>query len=118
MEARSVAGSDFAVVLTTAGEGDKARTLARSLVEARLAACVSVLPISCSVYRWKGEVVEEPESLLLIKTKGERIPELRLWIAGHHPYELPEFLVFEVREGSPEYLDWLAESTRGPGSEA
>ena len=77
------------VVLVTVPSG-RAHELARTLVHERLAGCVNVLPGVHSVYRWEGEVAEEPETLLLVKTTGERYPDLESRIRGMHPYEVPE----------------------------
>ena len=95
-----------AVVLTTVGTRDDARRLARSLVEARLAACVQVVPIE-STYRWQGDVVEEGEVLLLVKTREDRYEALERAILAQHPYETPEVVMLPVRAGLPAYLSWL-----------
>jgi periplasmic divalent cation tolerance protein len=99
------------IVLTTIGNEDQGRRIARDLVEARLAACVSCLPRLLSFYRWGGRVEENEEWLLLIKTTSERLDELKAHLLRMHPYEVPEFLVLSVRDGGEAYLRWLAEST-------
>jgi periplasmic divalent cation tolerance protein len=97
------------LVLCTAPNVEVAATLARGLVEARLAACVNVLPEIRSFYRWEGAVQDEPESQLLIKTDRSRFEAVRDWIVQHHPYDVPEVIAFEITEGAPAYLRWLAE---------
>lgn len=97
------------VVLVTVPRGGKAESLAEGVVEARLAACVNILPGAVSFYRWKGRVHRDEESLLVIKTTPGRLKALESWIKERHPYELPEFLVLPVAAGSKEYLAWLAE---------
>lgn len=84
-----------------------AAELARALVEHRLAGCVNLLPGVQTIYRWGGEVAEEAETLLLIKTNGERYPELERFIKEHHPYEVPEIVALPVDRASPEFLRWL-----------
>ena len=84
-----------------------AAELARSLVEQRLAGCVNLLPGVQTVYRWGSEVAEEPETLLLIKTSGERYPELERFIKERHPYEVPEIVALPVDRASPDFLRWL-----------
>lgn len=100
------------IVLTTVGIGFDARALARELVSLHLAACVNVMPPMQSVYRWKGNVEEEVEQLLLIKTTDGRVPELKAALLQRHPYELPEFVVLPVSETSGEYGEWLIASSR------
>ena len=101
---------EFAVVLTTfPAEGD-VDGLARTLVDERLAACVSVLPPMRSTYRWKGNVESAAECQLLIKTKAAQVAALEARLKELHPYEVPEFLVLAIDGGSPAYLSWLAES--------
>jgi periplasmic divalent cation tolerance protein len=77
-----------------------------------LAACVNILPPMRSIYRWKGAVEDASERQLVIKTTAARVPELQLRLKTLHPYEVPEFLVLPITEGSPDYLSWLTDSTR------
>ena len=105
------------IVLSTAPAGE-AETLARSLVDQRLAACVSVTPGVRSTYWWKGEVVMDTEALLLIKSTVERLAELRAAYLAAHSYEVPEFVVLRPELVEPAYLNWLREATlraRGQG---
>ncbi len=87
--------------------------LARSLVEARLAACVNILAACQSVYRWQGDVQQDGEIPLIIKTTAELYPALESAIRQLHPYAVPEIVALEVVQGLPEYLSWVAESS-GP----
>ena len=100
------------IVLTTVANETEGKALARDLIERRLAACVNVLPGACSIYRWKGQIAEEGEAVLVIKTAPDRLDPLRERIATHHPYELPELLVFPAAGGSADYLAWIKEMTR------
>ena len=95
------------IVLTTAANAEDAGRLARTLVEERLAACVSLVPGVESVYRWKGEVESAKETLLLIKTGAEQLRALEARLHELHSYETPEFLVLKVEAGSDRYLEWL-----------
>jgi periplasmic divalent cation tolerance protein len=103
---------DYVLVLTTLPAGHDAAALARTLLEERLVACVNVLPAMRSVYRWKGAVEEEDERQVLMKTRRERVPALRIRLRALHPYEVPEFLVVPILDGGEDYLRWIAESTR------
>ena len=91
---------------------DTAQRLATALVQARLAACVSVLPAMRSVYRWQGVVEQAEEVLLLAKTTAGRLPALTERLRELHPYELPEIVAVEAAAGLPAYLDWVADATR------
>lgn len=101
------------IVLTTIGTATDGETLARTLVTERLAACVNLLPEMQSVYQWKGELAADRERQLIIKTTEGRLEALRERLHQLHPYDLPEFLVIAVTEGSPQYLQWLAGNTAG-----
>jgi periplasmic divalent cation tolerance protein len=98
---------EFVLALTTFPAAADALAFAQSLVEARLAACVHVLPAVQSVYTWEGAVATAPEQPLVIKTTRERVEALQSAIQAAHPYTLPEFLVLPVIGGSPGYLEWL-----------
>ena len=97
------------LVLTTVGADFDARALAHALVEARLAACVNIVPAIHSVYRWEGRVMDDAEQLLIMKTSGERVEELRAELFRRHPYEVPELVVLQIDQTSPAYGKWLLE---------
>jgi periplasmic divalent cation tolerance protein len=98
-------------VLTTLPADADAGAFARALVEERLAACVNLLAPMESVYRWDGKVEREPERQLILKTSRARIDALWERVRQLHPYDVPEFLVLPIVDGSDAYLRWLAEST-------
>jgi periplasmic divalent cation tolerance protein len=102
----------YRVVLATVPRGGKAEALAEGMVEARLAACVNILPGAVSLYRWKGKVRRDEESLLVIKTTVSKLKALERWIKARHPYEVPEFAALPLSSGSKEYLSWLTEQVR------
>lgn len=104
--------SEVRIVLCSCPDAGVADDLARRLVEARLAACVSLLPGIRSVYRWQGRVEQADEVLLLAKTTAARLEALQATLVEHHPYELPEVLAVAVGSGLDRYLDWVdAETT-------
>jgi periplasmic divalent cation tolerance protein len=104
--------TDIVIVLSTAPADDRAEQWARQLVDERLAACVNVHPPMVSVYRWKGQVERDSERQLVIKTTRDCLPALEARIKELHPYELPEFVVVTVAQGSGAYLAWARESTK------
>jgi periplasmic divalent cation tolerance protein len=95
------------VVFSTCGSAEEAESLAKQLLEARLAACVTVLTQAQSYYRWKGKIEHSTEYLLMIKTSRELFDRLRVSLEASHSYELPEVLALPVIAGSPNYLAWL-----------
>ena len=101
------------LVFCSCPDPDTAQRLALTLVQERLAACVSVLPAMVSVYRWQGAVEQAQEMLLLAKTAADRVPALIERLQALHPYELPEIVAVQAAAGLPAYLDWVADSTRG-----
>lgn len=99
------------IVLVTVGEEREARSLARTLVDERLAACVNVVGPIRSVYRWRDAVEDEPEYLLIIKTRAALLGRLQRRVLELHSYEVPEVLALAPAAGSAAYLGWLLEST-------
>jgi periplasmic divalent cation tolerance protein len=95
------------IVLTTVGAGFDAAPLATALVEARLAACVNIVPAVRSIYRWQEKIEDEGEQLLLIKTVDDRVDALREALFARHPYEVPEFVVVAIDDISGPYGQWL-----------
>jgi periplasmic divalent cation tolerance protein len=99
------------LIWTNLPDRPSAETLARSLVQQGLAACVNILPAVHSVYRWQGAIKEATEVSLLIKTSTARYAELERAIKAAHPYELPEIIAIPIQHGLPAYLDWLQQET-------
>lgn len=104
--------TDARIVLTTLDDAEQAHQLATHLVELRLAACVNLVERVCSVYRWQGNVETADEVLLIIKTTVERVAALKEEVEKLHPYQLPEFVVLHVTDGSDPYLTWLLAASR------
>jgi len=102
--------SDARVVLTTCADAPAAETLARTLVDERLAACVNLVPGVRSIYRWRSAVEESDEILCVIKTTAKMADALTKRIQELSSYEVPEAVVLEVEGGSKPYLDWIAAS--------
>ena len=102
--------TDKRIVLTTAGSEEEARKIAQHLVEHRLAACVNIVPQVESIYRWQGQVESSREWLLVVKSTAAKFAAVRDAIRELHSYDLPECIAISIEEGSPQYLQWLAES--------
>jgi len=96
------------LVLTTCGNVQEADALAKTLVEQRLAACVSRLAGIVSTYRWESKLQRDQEVLVLIKTTRDQLEALETTIRAQTSYELPEILAVPVHSGSSDYLKWLA----------
>ncbi len=99
--------TDKIVVLSACDSEEQAATLARHLVDRRLAACVSIVPGARSVYRWKGSIEEAAEWLLVIKSRRDLFPALREELGKMHTYEVPEVIALPVVDGAENYLAWL-----------
>ena len=99
--------TDKIVVFSTCDSEEQAGRIARELVEQKLAACVNILPGARSVYRWKGQMQDSAEWLLIIKSRRDLMDRLRSAIGKIHTYEVPELLAVPVVDGSESYLAWL-----------
>ena len=100
-------------MLATVPDAEVGRRLARSLLQERLIACANLVPGVTSLYRWEGEVQEEDETLMVMKTRSELVPRLIARIPELHPYELPEVLALRVDDGLPAYRRWVLDETGG-----
>jgi periplasmic divalent cation tolerance protein len=103
--------TDKIVVLSTAGSSEEASRIARHLVERRVAACVNIVAQARSIYRWKGQIEEAEEFLLLIKTDRALFDQLQNELRAVHSYEVPEILALPIFAASKPYLDWLSGET-------
>jgi periplasmic divalent cation tolerance protein len=97
------------IVMTTVPDARSGEELASKLVDARLAACVQVLPAMMSVYVWEGDVHRETEHLLLIKTLPEKWPAVREFITANHSYDVPEIVAIKTEAVAEPYRKWLGE---------
>jgi periplasmic divalent cation tolerance protein len=104
--------TDYRLVLTTTGSQEEARTIARELIERRLAACVNIIPMVESIYRWEGAVEQAEECLLAVKTQNALFEPLRDAIIELHSYDVPEVISLQIDDGSAGYLRWLSESMK------
>lgn len=91
---------------------EQARAIAAALVERELVACVNVVALVHSVYRWQGAVEHGDEALLVVKTTRDAVAALRDALGELHPYETFELVALDVADGAPAYLDWIADSVR------
>ena len=100
------------LVFMTAPDAAVAEKLVYALVEERLAACGSIVPGVVSLYRWNGVVQRDAEVLVVLKTVAARVESLGSRIRELHPYDVPEMVSVRIDAGLPEYLAWVAQSTR------
>ena len=103
--------AEFLLVQTSCPDNETAIELARRIMGKKVAACVNVLPEVTSIYEWKGEVKQDSEVLLLIKTAKSRYLDLQAVICESHPYELPEVIAVPITEGLPGFLTWIGDET-------
>ena len=106
--------TDKIVVLTAVDSQEQATKIARALVEKRVAACVNILPGAQSVYRWKGQIEEASEWMLVIKSRRDLFEALQSELRDLHSYEVPECVALPVVDGSEDYLAWLDREVSQP----
>jgi periplasmic divalent cation tolerance protein len=103
--------TDALVVLTTLASDEEALRLIRALLERRLIACGTVLAGGRSLYRWQGQMADEREVVVLLKTRSARLEALKAAFGELHPYKVPELLAIAVESGLERYLEWISEET-------
>jgi periplasmic divalent cation tolerance protein len=99
------------LILSTCSDLKLASKIANELVKEKLCACVNIIPLVHSIYRWKNEVHNTEECMILIKTIKDNIESINTFINTNSNYELPESIAIEIDSGSSEYLNWLAKSS-------
>lgn len=103
--------TDVVLILSTVPTGDQGEAIARALVGQRLAACVTLSAPITSFYHWEGRLERDVERQVMIKTTRQQVAAIRARLGELHPYELPEFVVIDVADGSSAYLDWVRQAT-------
>lgn len=101
---------NFLVILCTCPDNAVAEKLATLAVEAKLAACVNIIPGITSVYAWEGNIEKHQEALLIIKSHENQYNQLEELIKINHPYEVPEIIASPIINGLVEYLTWIKEN--------
>lgn len=100
------------MVLITAPSRETARQIARALLDKRLAACVNIISPINSLYTWEGQVQDDEEALLIVKSRADLFHQgLVPAVKALHPYEVPEIIALPVIAGLRSYLDWISEVT-------
>lgn len=104
--------TDYLLVITTVPNERTAAEISRQIVEARLAACVTISNACQSFYWWENNIIQDQEFMLFIKSKKSLWPDLEKKLQEIHPYSVPEILALPVEAGLAKYLNWLAKETR------
>jgi periplasmic divalent cation tolerance protein len=102
----------YLIIFVTTPTVEEGRKIAQILVGRKLAACVNILPEVTSIYTWQGEVCEDGEVLMIIKTRADLFDALSATVAEEHPYEVPEVIALPLTTGAVSYLNWIDEVTR------
>jgi periplasmic divalent cation tolerance protein len=100
------------VIYCTCPDIETAQRISRLAVEQRLAACINQIPGITSIYTWDGNIQQDQEVLLIVKTIEERFDDFQKLVNDEHPYDLPEIIALPVTQGSPDYLDWIKQCTK------
>lgn len=101
---------NYHIIYCTCPDNEVAKQISKALVLDKLAACVNILPNITSIYTWQGELQEDQEQLLLIKSRSDKFEALRQVIIKLHPYELPEIIAVSIDNAVPNYLNWINET--------
>jgi periplasmic divalent cation tolerance protein len=102
--------TDYSITTSTFPDKESAKSAAKLLVEKKLAACVQLLPIE-SIYSWQGEIHDENEVMLIIKSKTVLFNEIADTIKKIHTYDIPQIVQLPITDGLPEYLQWVRDNT-------
>jgi len=105
---------NIAVVLVTVPNVEVAYSIAKTIVKEKIAACVNVIPKIRSIYTWEEDVCDEPETLMIIKTRRQLFEKLKERVKELHPYDVPEIIALPLVDGIKDYLSWVLEVTQNP----
>ena len=102
---------EFIVVLITAPSLDEGERIGESLVNAKLAACVNIIPSLKSIFFWEGKLCKEDEVLLVVKSRKELLDSLVEHVKKLHSYTVPEIIALPLAGGYQDYLQWVKDVT-------
>jgi periplasmic divalent cation tolerance protein len=101
--------TDYVLAITTCTE-DEAESIAYSLVEGKLCACANIISGITSIYAWRGKIERSSECLVFMKTEKNLTDRLYSALLEIHSYEVPEFIVISIADGSKDYLSWISKN--------
>lgn len=104
--------SEFVAFCTTPDK-KTAKKIAKKLVRKNLAACVNIISNISSIYKWQGEICDDFEALMMIKTSKKKLKKLENKIINLHPYKTPEIIAFKIKFGNDSYLKWIKNTLKG-----
>ncbi|WP_114113283.1 divalent-cation tolerance protein CutA [Thalassospira povalilytica] len=107
--------SEMSFLYVTVPDMEIARVIAGGAIREKLAACANVLPQMTAIYEWNGDVEEESELVVILKTSRNKAQFLAKWVEEHHPYEVPCILEIPLGRGNHDYVSWL-QGQLGAGS--
>ncbi|MEI8377894.1 MAG: divalent-cation tolerance protein CutA [bacterium] len=96
------------IILSTTPNIDKAKTIAKALVETKLAACINIVPKVISIYEWENAIQNDEEAMMIIKTSDEMAEKAKNKILELHAYTLPEVIFIDINDGNKDYIDWVS----------
>lgn len=102
----------YSLIYITTSESSESKKIARTLLEEKLVACTNIIPQINSLYLWKGEIEEDEESILIVKTKDDKVDQVIKRVEELHSYETPCILQLEVKNGSECYLQWMEDELK------
>nr|XP_018910809.1 PREDICTED: protein CutA homolog isoform X1 [Bemisia tabaci] len=103
------AAGQYSMAFVTIDNEENAKKLAKSVVTNQLAACVNIVPKILSIYKWEGEIQEDSELLLLMKTRTSLVDELIAHVKANHPYKVCKVITTTIDKGNPDYLSWISD---------
>ena len=98
---------DNILILCTINDIQKAKEISQKLLEEKLIACSNIIPNINSLYRWEGKICEDNEFLLILKSRKDLFEEINSIITNIHPYEIPEIISVDIKDGNDAYIEWL-----------
>ncbi|GAB1610539.1 protein CutA homolog isoform X2 [Argonauta hians] len=99
----------YSMAFVTVPDMNVAKHIAGGLLREKLAACVNIIPGVVSVYEWENEINEDPEIILMIKTRTSRVSDVVDFVRGNHPYDVAEVISTPIDKGNPPYLKWISD---------
>jgi len=95
------------IVYVTCKHSNEAVNIARIILGEKLAACANIIPETIAIFEWNGNINENKECVLILKSVEQSLERLTQRVKDLHSYDVPCILSFPIQGGNSTFIEWI-----------